>query len=40
MEYWTQPNNTLKILEFENENEMLLKKFEILDNGMKIYSVI
>ena len=40
IEYWEYPNNTLKILEFESENEMLMKKFEILDNGMKIYSVI
>jgi len=40
MEYWKYPNNTLKILEFKSENEMLMKKFEILDNGMKICSVI
>lgn len=40
LEYWTYPNSTATILTFDSELEMTKKKFEILDGGMRIYSII
>jgi hypothetical protein len=37
IEYWSYPNNTLNIHEFESEEEMTSKEFEILNKGLKIY---
>jgi hypothetical protein len=40
IEYWSYPNNILKILKFDSETEMSQKKFEIINNGMQIYSIV
>ena len=38
--YCKYPNNTVKVLKFNSEIEMMQKKFEVLENGMRIYSII
>ena len=40
IKYWTYPDCSAKLLEFESQSDFIRKKFEILDNAMQIYSII
>ena len=40
IEYWTYPNCSAKLLTFNTQLELTRKQFEILGEGMQIYSTI